>query len=203
MALTRKMLKAMGIEEEKIDQIIDAHTETVEGLKEEAKGYKADAEKLVGVRKELDELKKDGGDWQSKYEKEHADFEAYKSDITAKETKAAKAEAYRALLKEVGISEKRIDAIVKITDIDGIELTKEGKIKDAEERTKGIMEDYAEFITTTEEKGADMAKPPANGGNGEVKTKEEIYKRENGRYVLSASERQAELVKLYQSEKGE
>lgn len=174
MALTRKMLKAMGIEEEKIDQIIDAHTETVEGLKEEAKGYKADAEKLVGVRKELDELKKDGGDWQSKYEKEHADFEAYKSDITAKETKAAKAEAYRALLKDAGISEKRIDAIVKITDIDGIELTKEGKIKDAEERTKGIKEDYAEFITTTEEKGADTAKPPANGGNGGAMTKESI-----------------------------
>lgn len=174
MALTRKMLKAMGIEEEKIDQIIDAHTETVEGLKEEAKGYKADAEKLVGVRKELDELKKDGGDWQSKYEKEHSDFEAYKSDIAAKETKAAKAEAYRALLKEAGISEKRVDAILKITDIDGIELTKEGKIKDAEERTKGIKEDYAEFIVTTEKKGADTAKPPANSGNGGALTKESI-----------------------------
>ncbi len=203
MALTRKMLKAMGIDEEKIDQIIEAHTETVEGLKDEAKSYKADAEKLVGVQKELDELKKDGGDWQSKYEKEHSDFEAYKSDITAKETKAAKAEAYRALLKDAGISEKRVDAIVKITDIDGIELTNDGKIKDAEERTKGIKEDYAEFIVTTEKKGADTAKPPANGGNGEIKTKEEIYKRENGRYVLSASERQAELAKLYQSEKGE
>ena len=33
MALTRKMLKAMGIEEEKIDQIIEAHTETVDALK--------------------------------------------------------------------------------------------------------------------------------------------------------------------------
>ena len=33
MALTRKMLKAMGIEDDKIDQIIEAHTETVDGLK--------------------------------------------------------------------------------------------------------------------------------------------------------------------------
>ena len=30
-----------------------------------------------------------------------------------------------------------------------------------------------------------------------------FYKMENGRYVLSASERQAELAKLYQHEKGE
>ena len=29
MSLTRKMLKAMGIEEDKIEQIIEAHTETV------------------------------------------------------------------------------------------------------------------------------------------------------------------------------
>ena len=33
MSLTRKMLKAMGIEEEKIDQIIEAHSETVDSLK--------------------------------------------------------------------------------------------------------------------------------------------------------------------------
>lgn len=31
MALTRKMLKAMGIGEEQIEEIIEAHTETVDG----------------------------------------------------------------------------------------------------------------------------------------------------------------------------
>lgn len=167
MALTRKMLKAMGIEEEKIDQIIDAHTETVEGLKEKAESYRADAEKLIGVQKELDDLKQDGGDWQTKFEKEHADFEAYKSDITAKEIKAAKTEAFKALLKGAGISEKRVDAIVKITDIEGIELTAEGNIKDAEARTKSIKEDYAEFITKTRETGAETAKPPVNNNSNE------------------------------------
>ena len=33
MALTRKMLKAIGIEDEKIDQIIDEHAESVNALK--------------------------------------------------------------------------------------------------------------------------------------------------------------------------
>ena len=35
----------MGIEEEKIDQIIDAHSETVDALKAERDGYKEDAAK--------------------------------------------------------------------------------------------------------------------------------------------------------------
>ena len=43
MSLTRKMLKAMGIEEEKIDQIIEAHSETVDSLKADRDTYKEDA----------------------------------------------------------------------------------------------------------------------------------------------------------------
>ena len=50
MALTRKFLKALGIEDEKVDEIISAHTETVDALKAERDGYKADAEKLPGVQ---------------------------------------------------------------------------------------------------------------------------------------------------------
>ena len=44
MALTRKMLKAMGIEDEKIDQIIEEHVESIDGLKAERDRYKAGAE---------------------------------------------------------------------------------------------------------------------------------------------------------------
>ena len=43
MSLTRKMLKAMGIEEEKIDQIIEAHSETVDALKKDRDTYKENA----------------------------------------------------------------------------------------------------------------------------------------------------------------
>lgn len=166
MALTRKMLKAMGIDDEKIDQIIDAHTESVDALKNERDTYKADAEKLNGVQKELDDLKKDGGGWQKKYEDEHTAFEAYKNDQTAKESKAAKDAAYRELLKNAGVAEKRIDAIMKITDLSGVELGEDGKIKDAEERTKTVKTEFAEFIQTKSERGAYVPDPPA-GGSGD------------------------------------
>ena len=57
MALTRKMLKAMGIEDEKIDQIIEEHVESIDGLKAERDRYKAGAEEAEGLRKQLEEAK--------------------------------------------------------------------------------------------------------------------------------------------------
>ena len=194
MSLTRKMLKAMGIEEEKIDQIIEAHTETVDGFKDKLNDYKDKAEKYDGVKKELDDLKDGDNDWQKKYEKEHSDFEAYKTDITAKETKRTKEHAYRELLRGAGVSEKRLDAILKVTNLDSVELDKDGKIKDADKHTETVKTDWADFIETTSTQGANTATPPTNNG-GTKMTKADIYKKDDkGRYVLSTEERQKALV---------
>lgn len=178
MALTRKMLKAMGIEEEKIEQIIDAHVESVDAIKAERDTYKGDADKLRDVQKELDDLKK--SDWQQKYEKEHSDFESYKTAQTAKETRASKDKAFRALLRDAGIPEKRHDAILKVTDLGEIELGEDGKIKDADKHTEKVKGEYAEFIVTTFERGAHVATPPANGGNHTARTKEQILAIKDG-----------------------
>jgi hypothetical protein len=194
MSLTRKMLKAMGIEEEKIDQIIEAHTETVDGFKDKLNDYKDKAEKYDGVKKELDDLKGGDNDWQKKYEKEHSDFEAYKTDITAKETKRTKEHAYRELLRGAGVSEKRLDAILKVTNLDSVELDKDGKIKDADKHTETVKTEWADFVETTSTQGADTATPPTNNG-GTKMTKADIYKKDDkGRYVLSTEERQKALV---------
>lgn len=194
MSLTRKMLKAMGIEEEKIDQIIEAHTETVDGFKDKLNDYKDKAEKYDSVKKELDDLKDGDNDWQKKYEKEHSDFEAYKTDITAKETKRTKEHAYRELLRGAGVSEKRLDAILKVTNLDSVELDKDGKIKDADKHTETVKTEWADFVETTSTQGADTATPPANNG-GTKMTKADIYKKDDkGRYVLSTEERQKALV---------
>ena len=194
MSLTRKMLKAMGIEEEKIDQIIEAHTETVDGFKDKLNDYKDKAEKYDGVKKELDEIKEGGDDWQKKYEKEHSDFEAYKTDVTAKETKRTKEHAVREFLKSAGVSEKRLDAVLKVTNLDDFELDKDGKIKDADKHAETVKTEWADFIETTTTKGAETATPPTNNG-GTKMTKADIYKKDDkGRYVLSTEERQKALV---------
>ena len=166
MALTRKLLKGMGLTEEQVDTIIEAHSETVDGLKADIGKYKGDAEKLPGVQKELDDLKAAGdGGYKEKYEKEHSDFEKYKADQTAKETRQAKEAAYRELLKAAGVSEKRIPAIIKVTDLDGIEMDG-GKIKDADKHTQTVKTEWADFVESSDTSGADTNNPPANNPNG-------------------------------------
>ena len=165
MALTRKMLKAMGIEDEKIDQIIDAHTETVDGLKADIEKYRTDAEKLPGVQKELETAqagleagKKDS--WKVKYDAIKEEFEGYKSEQTKKETRAAKESAYRNLLKATGINEKRIESVLKVSDVDSLELDDKGAIKDAAKLTDSIKTEWADCISTTMTKGAESHTPP-------------------------------------------
>ena len=162
MALTRKLLKGMGLTEEQVDTIIEAHTDTVDGLKADIDKYKGDAAKLPGVQKELDDLKAAGdGGYKEKYEKEKKAFEDFKTAQTEKETRQAKETAYRELLKAAGVSEKRIPAILKVTDLNGIEMDGD-KIKDADKHTQTVKTEWAEFVESSNTTGANTTTPPAN-----------------------------------------
>jgi chromosome segregation ATPase len=191
MALTRKMLKAMGIEEEKIDQIIEAHSETVDSLKADRDNYKKDADQLKSVREELDELKAKGDDgWKEKHDKLKGDFDTYKKDVEAKETHSKKVEAFKAILKDGNFSEKGIEKAVKYADFEKMELDEDGKtIKNAPEHLKAAKEEWAEYVTTTTTTGAKTSNPPANNGTGTGKTKEEIMAIKDG------AVRRAEMAK--------
>lgn len=190
MSLTRKMLKAMGIEEEKIDQIIEAHSETVDSLKADRDSYKEDAEKLKDVQKELDDLKAKGDDgWKEKHDRLKDEFDQYKNDVQAKETKAAKEAAYRAVLKDANLSEKGIEKAIKYAEWDKIELGEDGKLKGANDHIKAAREEWAEYVTTTTTTGAKTSTPPVNNGGKTGKTKEEIMA------IRDPAVRQAEIAK--------
>ena len=157
MALTRRALKAMGIEDEKIDEIITMHTETVDGLKADVAKYKADAETLPEVQRQLEKAQNDleagkKDSWKVKYEAVKEEFEGYKSEQTKKETRAAKEKAYRELLKQAGVSEKRLDTVLRVSDVDGVELDDKGAVKGSDKLVEGIKSEWADFITTTSTK---------------------------------------------------
>ncbi len=131
------------------------------------KGEKQNAEdKATGAEK-----------WKTKYDALKDDFEAYKKDVSAKESKATRESAYKKLLKEAGVSEKRIDAVLKVSDVDSLEMEDDGSFKDSNKILENIKEEWADFITTTETRGAKTATPPKSTN---VKmTKEEIMKIED------------------------
>lgn len=205
MALTRRALKAMGIEEEKIDEIISMHTDTVDGLKADLEKAQAGAKDLSKLQRQLEQAqsdleaaKKDG--WQDKYNDVKREFDTYKQEQESKVARAAKETAYRALLKEAGISEKRLDTVVKAAMVDGvldgIELDEKGAIKDAAKLAESVKSDWADFIVQTQTNGVQVSNPPANGG-ATYSSKDEIMK------IKDPTERQnaiAANIKLFKGE---
>lgn len=173
MALTRSMLKGMGLTGEQIDTIIDAHAETVDGLKEERDGYKANGEKLKETEKKLKEAEKeiealksaDDDGWKEKHDAVKKEFDAYKEEIASKETKAAKEKAYRDVLKDANLNEKGIEKAVKYADWDAIELEGEA-IKDAKNLIKAAKEEWAEYVVKTNASSAKVRTPFKSGETG-------------------------------------
>lgn len=132
--------------------------------------------------------------WKTKYEGIKQELADLKKSYQAKETRAQKTDAYRTMLKEIGVNDKRIDAILKVTDLDGIELDAEGKLKDAAALKKTAKEEWSDFIVTTHTQGAQTATPPS--GKVAPKSREEIVK------IKDPTERQAAWAELLNAQKG-
>ena len=165
MALTRKFLEALGIEQAKIDEIISAHTEVTDSLKADRDSYKEKAEKydetkteLDKAKSELDKVNKD--EYKTKYESLEAEFNKYKTDIAEKEVKVKKEEAYKKMLKEIGVNEKSIGAILKVKDLSSLKLDDKGNIVDVDTLKESEKKDWEGFIIKSEEERQDPNTPP-------------------------------------------
>ena len=193
MSITRKLLKGMSLTDEQIDTIIDAHRDTVDALKDELDKAKADVTRLSAVQRELDELKEKGdadGGFEKKYNDLKKEFEDYKSEQSAIAEKAAKETAYKEMLKSVGISEKRLASIMRVTNLGDIKLDKDGKLKDRDKLEEDVKREWSDFISTESVKGADTKTPPEN--NGGKLTKDDILK------IKDTSERQAKIAENHE-----
>ncbi len=158
MNLTRKLLDSLGItESDKQDTIIEAYTEKTDALK--ALQAQFDATKA-----ENDTLKKSGADAATekaradKAEKDLADFKA----LTAAGEKRRKVEeAYKGLLRDANIDEKRFGAILRVTDFDKMTLKDDGTLDGADKLTESIQSEWADFIVSSDLRGSTPPTPPA------------------------------------------
>ena len=164
MALTRKFLRALGIEDDKVEEIINAHLETVNPLKDERDNLKEQAEKAAELQKQVEALTEQSGtseDLAKKYEDEHAAFEAYKAEVEAGKAVESKKAAYRKLLESSGIDPKRIDAVMRVSDVSAITVGEDGKIVDADKVSEQIKADWSDFVVSTGTVGQRVDTPPA------------------------------------------
>ena len=164
--------------DDKVEAILDALHKETDGLKNQL-----DAEKTARTQAEKDRDAANGG--KQAAEKALTD---YKAQQTQKDTRAAKAAAYKQLLKDKGVLEKHFDRVVKMTgaDIDALELDENGKVKDAKKFMDSQKDVWSDFVGTTTTTGAKVDTPPTNTGS--KMTKEQIIN------IKDASERQAAIA---------
>lgn len=171
MALTRKYLKTMGLSEEQIDSIIEAHGETVDGLKAERDKYKAEADKLTDMQKQLDSANErlaNAGD----AAKVQADFDAYKKAIEAEKLDRLKGSALDGVLTEIGIKRDSFrNAVKKAYDLSKLELDKDGSIKGKDSIAEALKNEYSDFIGEVSKEGVQGATPPTGDSAGMTKDK--------------------------------
>ena len=174
MAFTRSFLSATGLSEEQVKAVMEEHVAVTDALKADRDKFKAEAEKAADLQKQLEGIK-GGEDFKAKYENEHKAFEDFKKK-TAEDAEAAKVRAaYRKLLIDEKIGEKRLDSILKVTDFSKMKLDKDGTTLENEaELRKSIGDEWGEFRTTVTEKGANVETPPKTGNT--KMSKDEILK---------------------------
>ena len=185
MAFTRSFLNATGLTEEQVKAVMEEHVSVVDALKADRDKFKADAEKLPGVQKELDDLK-GGENWKQKFEDEHKSFEDFKAK-TAHEAEAAKVRAaYRKLLIEEKIGEKWLDRVMETADISSMKLDKDGNLTDMDKLKEALDRKWGDVKTTVTTQGAKVETPPQTGKA--TVTKEQILA------IKDSSERQKAIA---------
>ena len=169
-----------NISSEKFSEVVTAINNAVGKEFVDKKRYNeklTEIDALKGEKQNAEDKATGAEKWKTKYDALKDDFEAYKKDVSAKESKATKENAYKKLLKEAGVSEKRIDAVLRVSDVDSLEMEDDGSFKDSDKILDSIKEEWSDFITTTEIRGAKTATPPKN--TSVKKTREEIMKIED------------------------
>lgn len=206
MAFTRKFLSAMGVEADKIEEIITAHTEVVDHFRnqiDDAKALKDEIEKLKSDKAELETKLNEANtkisgyekdDYKGKYESEKAEHDKLKADVAGKETLAKKESALRNELKGKKYSDDAVKLILsKGGYTDKIELDKDGKPTNLDVIFKDIQEDFAMFTPKETVINSAPDNPPANAGGKTAMTKSEIMK------IKDSAERQKAIKESIES----
>ena len=178
MALTRRYLKALGIDEDKIEEIISAHGETVTALKDEIEKAKQGAEDSAAVARERDTLKqrvealeKASGD----AAEVQAEFDAYKQQVETEKTNAGKKALIKKALESANANPAAIDLMLGTVDLDKVEMEGES-LKDTEAVLKPIKEAHAALFGTVQNQGTPPLTPPSGAQKDPKEMNFEEYK---------------------------
>lgn len=158
MALTRAFLKDVLADytnrDELIDQIIDAHMDSVSGLKSEVEQARSEAEEARSIaaqietlKGEIDALQPNGTSWEKEYKALAAEYEAAKAADARKTSYHDNAEAFCHLLVSHGMAYPMAKAISmgSLNIISGIEM-QNGKVRNYDAISAAIRSEYKDLL---------------------------------------------------------
>lgn len=165
MSFSRKFLKSLGLNEDQVESVIEAHLEVTDAQKATINDLTEKAAKVDELQKKVDEIA-NGEDWQKKFNDKDKELKDYKASVESKEREAAVKAAYRELLVAEHVGERQLDAVLRATNFDGMKLDKDGKLENVDSLKENIKKDWGGFITTESVQGAKVATPPINPSAG-------------------------------------
>lgn len=215
MSLQRSTLKALGLNEDQINSVVEGHSETVSALNAKIAQLEKEAEEkdqkikaASGLQAQLDKA----NETISKLEKSVENAENAKATAETKLTEetqkskkleeelngmketakkeaetAKKKEAFASFVGKLGLSEKGRALLLKHTSLDAVKFTDDGQVADDDgSLKKSLLDDWGDYITTKEEKGANVDNPKKEKG---TMTREQIMK------IKDPSQRQEAIAK--------
>lgn len=172
MALTRSMLKSMNLTEEQVNAIIEAHTDTVDGLKKENSALKASSASVEEVTKERDSLR----DQLSKAgdaAKVQADFDAYKQQIAKEKADALNHTDLLEIAREAGVARESFRSMIaRDFDMAKIQRGEDGEVQNRAELREAIKTTYPDCVGEITIDGTSLARPPI--GNDKPITRDQL-----------------------------
>jgi hypothetical protein len=149
------------------EELCEAHKIDIESIKEERDTLKEKADKAKELETELAEAKNSLAELEknkTEYENTAAELAKLKESIASKEAHTRKENAITAHLKSVNIPEKWHSRILKTLDFDGVELDKDGTIKNLDKLDSFIDSEWGDTKTEPFEEGYNSPKPPKTSG---------------------------------------
>lgn len=165
MPMTRRQLKAMGLPQETIEQLIALHMETVDSLRQERDANQEALQERDALREERNALQErvtalEGAE-QARKEAEQA-FEDYRAREQEETLRQAREEAATQVLRDRGVHEQAVPLLLKEVPLEQAQL-KDGALTNADELLKEVCEKYSAFFPTTERLGIPALNPPLEG----------------------------------------